>query len=64
MFYFTSFYGDKTSLLHYFYLAAYKVIFNDAGYIQANDEFRYRLPITKHCFGYRILLRLFTGSSA
>jgi urea transporter len=39
MFYFTSFYGDKTSLLHYFYLAAYKVIFNDAGHIQANDEF-------------------------
>lgn len=44
MFYFTSFYGDKTSLLHYFYLAAYKVIFNDAGYIQANDEFP--VPLT------------------
>lgn len=44
MFYFTSFYGDKASLLHYFYLAAYKVIFNDAGYIQANDEFP--VPLT------------------
>lgn len=44
MFYFTSFYGDKTSLLHYFYLASYKVIFNDAGYIQANDEFP--VPLT------------------
>jgi len=44
MFYFTSFYGDKTSLLYYFYLAAYKVIFNDTAYIQANDEFP--VPLT------------------
>ncbi|UOE51233.1 urea transporter [Mucilaginibacter sp. SMC90] len=44
MFYFTSFYGDRTSLLYYFYLAAYKVIFNDAGYIQACDELP--LPLT------------------
>ncbi|MFC0512820.1 urea transporter [Mucilaginibacter angelicae] len=47
MFYFTSFYGDKTSLLHYFYLAAYKVIFNDAGYIQASDEFPVSLTNNK-----------------
>lgn len=47
MFYFTSFYGDKTSLLHYFYIAAYKVIFNDAGYIQASDEFPVSLTNNK-----------------
>ncbi|QTE37290.1 urea transporter [Mucilaginibacter gossypii] len=47
MFYFTSFYGDKASLLHYFYFAAYKVIFNDAGYIQANDEFPVSLTHNK-----------------
>lgn len=29
MFYFTAFYGDKKSLLYYFYLAAYKVFFDD-----------------------------------
>jgi len=46
MFYFTSFYGDKTSLLYYFYLAAYKVIFNDAGYIQAGDELP--VPLTSN----------------
>lgn len=46
MFYFTSFYGDKTSLLYCFYLAAYKVIFNDTAYIQANDEFP--VPLTNN----------------
>lgn len=46
MFYFTSFYGDKTSLLHYFYIAAYKVIFNDTAYIQANDKFP--VPLTNN----------------
>ena len=47
MFYFTSFYGDKASLLHYFYIAAYKVIFNDAGNIQASDEFPVSLTSSK-----------------
>src|SRR6202000_707860 len=28
-FYFTSFYGDRSSLLYLFYVAAYKVIFSD-----------------------------------
>ncbi|MBB3056733.1 urea transporter [Mucilaginibacter gotjawali] len=38
-FYFTSFYGDTNSLLYYFHLAAYKVIFiNDEG-ILANDVY-------------------------
>jgi len=46
MFYFTSYYGDKTALLYYFYLAAYKVIFNDTAYIQANDEFP--VPLTNN----------------
>ncbi|MDN5285222.1 MAG: hypothetical protein JWR38_1496 [Mucilaginibacter sp.] len=38
LFYFTSYYGDKRSLLYYFYLAAYKVIFSDAESIVANDQ--------------------------
>jgi hypothetical protein len=32
MFYFTAFYGDKKSLLYYFYLSAYKV------YLAGNDQ--------------------------
>ncbi|MBD1391550.1 urea transporter [Mucilaginibacter glaciei] len=39
-FYFTGFYGDETSLLYAFYLAAYKVVFTDNG--SANDT--YPLP--------------------
>ncbi len=42
-FYFTSFYGDKHSLLYYFYLAAYKVIFTaDAG-ITVTDSYPLQL---------------------
>jgi hypothetical protein len=47
MFYFTSFYGDKQSILYYFYLAAYKVIFNDAEGILVNDEFPLQLTNNK-----------------
>lgn len=34
LFYFTSFYGDKRSLLYYFYLAAYKVNFSDGAMVK------------------------------
>jgi len=38
LFYFTSFYGDKNSLLYNFYLAAYKVIFNNTEGMPVNDK--------------------------
>ncbi|QEC79880.1 urea transporter [Mucilaginibacter ginsenosidivorax] len=38
MFYFTSFYGDKKSILYNFYLAAYKVIFNNAEAMPITDK--------------------------
>jgi hypothetical protein len=38
MFYFTSFYGDKKSLLYYFYLTAYKVILGYYEDIVISDE--------------------------
>ena len=47
MFYFTSFYGDRQSLLFYFYLAAYKVIFNNTEAILVNDEFPLHLTKNK-----------------
>jgi hypothetical protein len=47
MFYFTSYYGDKHSLLYYFYLAAYKVIFSDAESIAANDHLPLQLTENK-----------------
>ncbi|MFD0749932.1 urea transporter [Mucilaginibacter calamicampi] len=37
--YFTSFYGDERSLLYYFYLAAYKVVFTADSDITANDVY-------------------------
>ncbi len=39
MFYFTSFYGDKKSLLYYFYLTAYKVILGYYEDLVVLDEF-------------------------
>jgi urea transporter/murein DD-endopeptidase MepM/ murein hydrolase activator NlpD len=38
MFYFTSFYGDKASLLYHFYLAAYKVVFSAGKNRVVSDE--------------------------
>ena len=37
MFYFTAFYGDKNSLLYYFYLSAYKVFLGNAENIVVKD---------------------------
>ncbi|MCX6239300.1 MAG: urea transporter [Bacteroidia bacterium] len=37
MFYFTAFYGNKESLLYYFYLSAYKVFLGEAGNTEMND---------------------------
>ncbi|OKS89164.1 urea transporter [Mucilaginibacter polytrichastri] len=39
LFYFTSFYGDQHSLLYYFYLAAYKIIFTGNPAIVAHDVY-------------------------
>ncbi len=52
LFYFTSFYGDKQSLLYYFYLTAYKIIFNDDETMVVNDT----LPL--HISDSRLLLWL------
>jgi len=38
-FYFTSFYGDQNSLLYYFYLAAYKVVFTSDNSIIVTDAY-------------------------
>lgn len=38
IFYFTSFTGNKTSLLYYFYLAAYKIVFADTQSISTHDK--------------------------
>lgn len=43
VFYFTSFYGDRNSLLYHFYLAAYKVIFTSGHKITANDVYPLQL---------------------
>ena len=37
MFYFTTFYGDKNSLLYYFYLSAYKVFLGDVDKLKVTD---------------------------
>ncbi len=37
MFYFTAFYGDKKSLLYYFYLSAYKVFLGNPGDVAIKD---------------------------
>lgn len=41
MFYFTAFYGNKTSLLYYFYLSAYKVFLGDP----ENSEMKVAMPL-------------------
>lgn len=38
MFYFTAFYGDRNSLLYYFYLVAYKVILSDHREFEITDK--------------------------
>ena len=38
MFYFTTFYGNKNSLLYYFYLSAYKVFMGDIEKIEVTDS--------------------------
>ena len=42
-FYFTTFYGDKNSLLYLFYLAAYKVVFTDDKNNEATDSYPLQL---------------------
>ena len=37
MFYFTTFYGDKNSLLYYFYMSAYKVFLGDIDKLVVTD---------------------------
>ncbi|MCE1200307.1 MAG: urea transporter, partial [Marinilabiliales bacterium] len=44
MFYFTGFYGDKNSLLFYFYLSAYKVLLDGSESMAIRDE----LPLHTH----------------
>lgn len=38
MFYFTAFYGSKTSLLYYFYLSAYKIFLGNNDFIEVADS--------------------------
>ncbi|HRZ98503.1 MAG TPA: M23 family metallopeptidase, partial [Paludibacter sp.] len=38
MFYFTAFYGSKTSLLYYFYLSAYKIFLGNNDFIEITDS--------------------------
>ena len=47
-FYFTSFYGDKNSLLYYFYLAAYKVMFITDPVIEVKDLYPLQLAPGKY----------------
>ncbi|MDN3583166.1 urea transporter [Mucilaginibacter flavus] len=47
LFYFTSFYGDRQSLLYKFYIAAYKVIFNDTEDLGGSDNFPLQLTNNK-----------------
>ncbi|GAB3904573.1 urea transporter [Mucilaginibacter boryungensis] len=42
-FYFTGFYGDSSSLLYYFYLAAYKVVFTADNNVVATDAYPLQL---------------------
>ena len=46
-FYFTSFYGDQSSLLYCFYLTAYKVIFTSDAAITINDVYPVQLTADK-----------------
>jgi len=48
MFYFTAFYGQKESLLYYFYLSAYKVFLGDADNTEMNDAMPLHVIRNKH----------------
>lgn len=58
-FYFTSFYGDKGSLLYYFYLAAYKVIFTADADIAITDSYPLQLKGRRPLFWLQDLLAPF-----
>ena len=47
MFYFTAFYGNKDSLLYYFYLSAYKVFFDDAKPVEMKDAMPLNIILNK-----------------
>ncbi len=47
MFYFTAFYGNKDSLLYYFYLSAYKVFFDDAKTVEMRDAMPLNIILNK-----------------
>ncbi len=55
LFYFTDFYGDRTSLLYYFYLGAYKVLL---GYY-ADIELKDRFPIEGFYYGVSKIIQDF-----
>jgi urea transporter len=59
MFYFTSFYGNKHAMLYYFYLAAYKVIFNDTQGVLVKDEFPLHLATNNLLFWVQDLVAPF-----
>ncbi len=46
-FYFTSFYGDQSSLLYYFYLVAYKIIFSADPDLTVTDIYPVQLTADK-----------------
>ena len=56
MFYFTAFYGDKKSLLYYFYLTAYKVFLGNSENVEVKDAMpintlrNYKLRFLAHDF--------------
>ncbi|MBC7401333.1 MAG: hypothetical protein H7289_15445, partial [Mucilaginibacter sp.] len=58
-FYFTSFYGDQNSLLYYFYLAAYKVIFTTDADIAVTDVYPLQLTTDKAALWLQDLLAPF-----
>jgi urea transporter/murein DD-endopeptidase MepM/ murein hydrolase activator NlpD len=58
-FYFTSFYGDQKSLLHYFYLAAYKVIFTTDADVAVTDTYPLQLTADKPALWLQDLLAPF-----
>jgi urea transporter/murein DD-endopeptidase MepM/ murein hydrolase activator NlpD len=58
-FYFTSFYGDQNSLLYYFYLAAYKVMFTTDRDITVTDAFPLQLTADKPALWLQDLLAPF-----
>jgi len=58
-FYFTSFYGDQNSLLYFFYLAAYKVIFTTDAAISVTDTYPLQLLTDKAALWLQDLLAPF-----